>query len=89
MHTEETAILLLTQILLPDVSTETLNAYKDEIQEAVDELFAAAFKNQSVDNDLLIVIIHGYYDVTNLEFHKRKKLPFACSYTNEQTMVIL
>lgn len=56
------------------VFTETLNAHKDEIKEAVDELFDTAFKNQKVDTDLLIVIIHGYYDVQNLEFHRREKL---------------
>lgn len=56
------------------VFTETLNTYRDEIKEAVDELFDAAFKNQIADNDLLIVIIHGYYDADNLEFHTREKL---------------
>lgn len=56
------------------VFTETLKTYQNEVKEAVDELFDAAFKNQKADNDLLLVIIHGYLDVKHLEFHKREKL---------------
>jgi hypothetical protein len=56
------------------VFNETLTAYQDEVREAVDELFDAAFKNQKVNTDLLIVFIHGYLDVKHLEFHKKEKI---------------
>lgn len=56
------------------VFIETLKECEPEVREAVEELFETAFKNQKVDTDLLLVIIHGYYDVKHLEFHVREKL---------------
>lgn len=56
------------------VFTETLIACQNEVREAVDELFDTAFKNQKVNTDLLLVIIHGYLDTKHLEFHKREKV---------------
>lgn len=56
------------------VFIETLKVCEKEIREAVEELFDAAFKNQKIDTDLLLVIIHGYYDVKHIEFHIREKL---------------
>lgn len=53
---------------------ETLKTYEQEVKDAVSELFDTAFKNQKVDTDLLLIIIHGYYDKKHLEFHLKEKL---------------
>jgi hypothetical protein len=56
------------------VFKETLRALEQEVREAVDELFDTAFKNQRVNTDLLLILIHGFYDEKHLEFIKREKL---------------
>lgn len=56
------------------VFIETLKNLEKEVSDAVEELFNAAFKNQRVDTDLLLVIIHGYHDVKHGELQKREKL---------------
>lgn len=56
------------------VFTELLKKYQKEVKEAVDELFEVAYKNQKIDTELLLVIIHGFHDDKNLEFFKREKL---------------
>ena len=56
------------------IFTETLRKCEKEVSDAVNELFETAFKNQKIDTDLLLIIIHGYYDKKHLEFHKREKL---------------
>ena len=53
---------------------ETLKKYEDEVKEAVDELFETAFKNQKYDTDILIVLIHGFYDDTHREFFEKNRL---------------
>lgn len=39
---------------------ELLDQYQPEVEAAMVELFDAAFKNQEVDSDLLLVLIHGF-----------------------------
>lgn len=56
------------------VFIELLKKYEIEVKEAVDELFETAFKNQRIDTELLLVIIHGYYNKEHLEFSKKEKL---------------
>jgi hypothetical protein len=56
------------------VFIELLKKYEAEIKEAVDELFENAYKNQKVDTELLLVIIHGYYDGKHEEFFRKEKL---------------
>jgi hypothetical protein len=56
------------------VFIELLKKYEIEIKEAVEELFEAAYKNQRIDTDLLLVIIHGYYDEKHKTFLEKEKL---------------
>jgi hypothetical protein len=39
---------------------ELLEKYKPEVEAAIAQLFDTAFKNQEVENDLLLVLIHGF-----------------------------
>ena len=56
------------------VYIETLKKYSNEVESAVDELFTQAFQNQKYDTDLLIVLIHGFYQGSFPEFFEKNKL---------------
>lgn len=49
------------------VFTELLNQFESEVKEAVEELFEKAYSNQKEKNDLLLVIVNGFYDDKNAQ----------------------
>jgi len=56
------------------VFVETLKQQSSVVKAAVDELFDAAHRNQKYDTDILIVIIHGFYNDSYKEYFERNKL---------------
>lgn len=47
------------------IFNKTLDARHPAIKEAVTELFDAAFKNQTHEQDLLLILEHGFYEAKN------------------------
>lgn len=58
-------------VFLRMIFHELIEQYQPEVEAAIVELFNVAFKNQKADNDLLLVLIHGF-KVSNPEDWERQ-----------------
>jgi len=58
---------------------DTIIQLSDEVQKAVKELFDSAFKNQSDDGDIFLILLHAFYNKENESFNR----PYVFGFNDE------